>query len=377
MINLVTGVTGGGKTLWVLELALRLLRQGRKVYFINFNFTDDSIFKDFANTVILDDIPVFQESRIMNPVEYQDRFFPCAPFELKDGQLVQVAEGGYNKCTLFEAGAAIFFDEAQMFFPQSRDYKKSASLVMQSLAVHRHFAFDYYFVCQDPKQIDTAIRHVCAAFYFITRPFGSPWQKVTAFPIYVRDPLKDRSGVISRTLLDPKFPFNLFAPDKYHEVRGQYMTTQTLEGDKIAFKAPLKLYLVAILPIAAVFLIFYGFYSIDDLAGKNEKTPKPVSPPLTAAVPVPKPSSSSPIAPPPSQEPTLHFAGCSVMGSKFTCVFYDSSCQHAVFPKYKFINSRRVSVDGVDYRLGQTRCQTNKDNKHPPKTDANTKLTFF
>lgn len=382
MINLITGITGAGKTLWVLELALRLLRQGRKVYFVNFKFTDDSIFRDFGNAVIINDIPVFQESRLANPVEYQDRFFPCMPYELKDEQSVQVEKGGYIKCTLFDNGAAIFIDESQMFFPQSRDYKKAASIIMQSLAVHRHFALDYYFVCQDPKQIDTAIRHVCGAFYFITRPFGSPWQKVTAFPIYVKDAQKDRSGVVSRSLLDPKFPFNLLSADKYKEVRGQYMTTQTLEGDDIKFKAPIKLYLALLLPIAMVILVYFGFQSIDRLSGakKADATPSPPPAPAVAAVSKSAPIVSAAPVPPSSAippEPVLHFSGCAVLGNNISCLFYDLACKRQIFPKYKFITSRRVVVDGVDYRLGQTHCDSQFQQPAKPAAKPDNKTTFF
>jgi zona occludens toxin len=174
MITLVTGVPGGGKTLWtVVEIVEKLLSEGREIY-TNIKGLDlSSIKADTSNVYIIDD-----EQMI-----YWEQF----PDE-----------------------SIFIFDECQHYFPPRHSTAKKVSYI-EALQTHRHRGMDFYFITQEPSLIDKRVRSLVGRHVHQYRPMGLQFAQTFEWPTVNESPNPSHS---SSSAYRRKFKF----PKKYYKL---------------------------------------------------------------------------------------------------------------------------------------------------------------
>jgi zona occludens toxin len=129
VITLLTGAIGSGKTLFGLHLARKYVEEGRQLYVLNVRDFD---YNAFGALHLRDD-------KIENWQEVPDR-------------------------------SVILFDECYEGFPQRT--KDRTPQFIQAMATSRHRNIDFILICQEPKQIDVAVRRLVSEHIHCERAFG-------------------------------------------------------------------------------------------------------------------------------------------------------------------------------------------------------------
>ena len=114
-------------------------------------------------------------------------------------------------------GSVVIVDEAQYLFPQ-RGPRHLVPPFLEALTEHRHRGFDFIFMTQHPKLIDTALRRLIGRHIHLERQFGLQSAKSIAWEKCVDDPEdyhKRRQAVISRVPFDKKY-FGVYKSAEVH-----------------------------------------------------------------------------------------------------------------------------------------------------------------
>jgi hypothetical protein len=98
-------------------------------------------------------------------------------------------------------GSIIVIDEVQLVEPYS-DIKSRDNPIVQSLTVHRHRGFDFYFITQAPSLLHPTVKVLIGVHYHLTRPYGM------TTVVYRYGSCKDNpNAIINRQNREAKFNF--------------------------------------------------------------------------------------------------------------------------------------------------------------------------
>ena len=159
-ITLITGQPGHGKTQWAIAEARRLAAEGRTVYAGN-----------------------------IRGLKYGDSGFVQLD-SLEDWEALP-------------DGSVVLWDECYDALPQRGPGRKVPDHV-EALARHRHRGFDFLFVCQQPKQLDSFVSGLIERHIHARRKFGTQVVRLKEWDKWERDPDKAIALVTSTWRLDPK-----------------------------------------------------------------------------------------------------------------------------------------------------------------------------
>lgn len=214
MINLITGKTGNGKSLYAItEIEKRRIKENRPVFY--------------------NGIP---------DVKLDWTYFDDAKEWHKLPQ-----------------GAIIVLDEAGEFFPP-RSNTSSVPEAVHAFSIHRKQSHDVYIITQHPTYLDSYIRKIVDVHFHLVRVFGKETSKVHKFTTVKDNCDKDRSGSIEVT--DFNFPKENY--DKYRSIDGD---THTIKAD-----VPFKYYLRYLIPVVIVVLVIIAYKSFSSAIHSGEET---------------------------------------------------------------------------------------------------------
>lgn len=198
MINLLTGVPGAGKTLYMCsKVEARRIRENRVVYY--HGMTD----------VKLDWVLISE---------------PQKWYELPDG-------------------AIIVFDEAQQVFPK-RATGSAVPVWESKFETHRHKGHDVYLTTQDPSFLDSHLRKLVQTHLHFMRKFGTKWTTVHQFETCRDNVSKTRKDSIESQWVNDSAMYGKYKSASIH--------TQKV-------RVPTKLWLAVLLPFFIIGMAWY-FY---------------------------------------------------------------------------------------------------------------------
>jgi hypothetical protein len=153
MIEVYSGIPGAGKTYWIVDEAVKLMKKGFNVY-SNFPIVHGK----YSSYVIKED-------------------------DLKTYR--------------FEDNSYLIIDEAQRWF-ESRNWKDFQSGLSDMFSQHRHMGVNMILATQHPKRLDTIIRD-CVTLFWKFRKILSIY-----YPILVKDKGKLKIGLKEQPILFSK-----------------------------------------------------------------------------------------------------------------------------------------------------------------------------
>ena len=192
MITLVTGSPGAGKTLFVVSLLLtEYAASGRKIY-----TNIDGFDCEAANAL---------PAALKAGTEY----LPCSkqtPFEWMN----------------FEDGALFVFDEVQeQYFV--RNAMAKVPLYVSKFETHRHHGFDFIFITQGPRLLDTHFRALIGRHFNLYRSFNwkksrlSDWNSINLDP----NPKQSKDTALVRTFDFKKEHFRFYKSASLHTMKAR------------------------------------------------------------------------------------------------------------------------------------------------------------
>ncbi len=98
-------------------------------------------------------------------------------------------------------GSLIVVDEVQLVPPYDNHKDKNNDIV-QSLTVHRHRGFDFYFITQSPTLLHPTVKVLVGVHYHLTRPYG-----MTTIVYQFGRATDNPSAVVNKKSVETKFQF--------------------------------------------------------------------------------------------------------------------------------------------------------------------------
>lgn len=198
MINLITGLPGSGKTLYMLNAVNNLaIKEGRTVYYHG-----------------IDELTL--------------------PWELMESP---------EEWVNLPSKSIIVIDECQSTFrPRAASVKPP--LYVSEFETHRHKGLDFFLLTQHPMLIDGNIRRLAGKHYHVVRFFG--FQKSTIHEFQsVRDNVdKNTKNSIATHFIFPKDVFNWYKSADAHTIKR---------------RIPMRLVLMVVLPLVLLGGLIYGY----------------------------------------------------------------------------------------------------------------------
>lgn len=207
MIFLITATPGSGKSLTGVEIILKYLNEGRKVYTnIPLALNDDGSYL------------------------IGDGVFPIPD---------------HNDYRELPVGSVVIFDEAHEIFPATGRAGSSDDPRITSLTKHRHDGYDIYFITQDATFLHHDIRKLVGTHIHLYRGHGSTVVSRYKWSHYCASPndRKEQERAISETW---RFPKHLY----------QYYKSSQVHTHK--FNIPKKGIFIGLLISAIIFYIVYS-----------------------------------------------------------------------------------------------------------------------
>lgn len=241
MIELNTGVPGGGKTLSMVQELARLIKRWEK-------------HPDEARPVFVLGIP--------------ELALPHAPVPLKS---VQVDKAGSPRLVPdwdeMPDGSLVLIDECQGVFPP-RSSQSTPPAHVAWLNTHRHRGFDLWITTQQPKLIDASVRALVGRHKHFRRLFG-----MKRAVVYEWDACSDSlSGMNNAVKSNWAYPTEVFSWYKSAEIH-----------TKQKFKLPLWL---GILPLGVILCLYFFPKAYQVAFGSKSPTAQAVKPGLAGDVQV-------------------------------------------------------------------------------------------
>lgn len=160
-------------------------------------------------------------------------------------------------------GSIIVIDEVQLVEPYS-DIKSRDNPIVQSLTVHRHRGFDFYFITQAPSLLHPTVKVLIGVHYHLTRPYGM------TTVVYRYGSCKDNpNAIINRQNREAKFNFK--PQDRIFKL---YKST-TINTHKKRFPKGIWFFLAWVIAGIALFIYNLSGDELSNSAVLNEnKTPQ-------------------------------------------------------------------------------------------------------
>lgn len=242
MIELNTGVPGGGKTLSMVQELARLVKRWEK-------------HPDEARPVFVLGIP--------------ELALPHAPVPLKS---VQVDKAGAPRLVPdweeMPDGSLVIIDECQGVFPP-RSSQSTPPAHVAWLNTHRHRGFDLWLTTQQPKLIDSSVRALVGRHKHYRRLFG-----MKRAVVYEWDACSDSLGGMNNAVKSNwAYPTEVFKWYKSAEIH-----------TKQKFKLPLWL---GLLPLGLVCCAYFFPMAYDSIANPKASSAKAAKPASAEVGPVP------------------------------------------------------------------------------------------
>lgn len=233
MIELNTGVPGGGKTLSMVQELARLIKRWEK-------------HPEEARPVFVLGIP--------------ELALPHAPVPLKS---VQIDKAGTPRLVPdwdeMPDGSLVLIDECQGVFPP-RSSQSTPPLHVAWLNTHRHRGFDLWITTQQPKLIDASVRALVGRHKHFRRMFGM--QRAV---VYEWDACSDSlAGMNNAVKTSWSYPTEVFKWYKSAEIH-----------TKQKFKLPLWLGLLPLGVALSLYFVPKAFQSITNPGASSTQAAKP------------------------------------------------------------------------------------------------------
>lgn len=214
MIFLITAVPGSGKSLTAVEIILKYLKEGRKVY-TNIPLT----LNDNGSYLIGDGV-----------------------FPVPD----------HNDYRELPVGSVVIFDEAHEIFPATGRAGSSDDPRITSLTKHRHDGYDIYFITQDATFLHHDIRKLVGTHIHLYRGHGSSVVSRYKWSHYCASPndRKEQERAIAETW---RFPNDLY----------KYYKSSQVHTHK--FNIPKKGIFIGLLILAIISYIVYSVFFSNSL----------------------------------------------------------------------------------------------------------------
>lgn len=149
-------------------------------------------------------------------------------------------------------GSIIVIDEVQLVEPYD-DVKSKDNPIIQSLTIHRHRGFDFYFITQFPSLLHPTVKVLIGVHFHLTRPYG---MKTV---VYRYGSAKDNpNALVNKQNVETKFMFN-----PQQRIFKLYKST-TINTHQKRFPKGILFFLAWVL-LAIAFFIYQVFFS-DDLS---------------------------------------------------------------------------------------------------------------
>lgn len=189
-------------------------------------------------------------------------------------------------------GSIIVIDEVQLVEPYS-DIKVKDNEIIQSLTVHRHRGFDFYFITQSPILLHPTIKVLIGVHFHLTRPFG------IRTAVYRFGSCKDTpNALVNKQNCETKFTFT-----PQQRIFKLYKST-TINTHKKRFPKGILLFVVWVMAGVAFFIytVFGDDVNKSSLVNHNKKEVPtqstsqntPQTPSQQSANPTPKPQETTP-----------------------------------------------------------------------------------
>jgi zona occludens toxin len=192
MIYLTTGTPGAGKSLELVEVILRRVSEGRRVWVYGLNGLDTSN-ERFAGAV-----KVMEDN----------------PFELDDSDR--------PRWQTLPDGAVLVVDEAWKVLPV-RPQRQAPPRAIGLLAEHRHKGYDIHLASQDPKQLDTFVRGLVTEHRHLMRRYGTAYVDVVTWQACIASPnsVQERSRGFASSKMHDKALFGLYKSATLHTAKAK------------------------------------------------------------------------------------------------------------------------------------------------------------
>lgn len=225
MLTLVTGVPGGGKSLWMVD---RIASEVEKK-------NPRPVYVQGVDGLKLDALGV-------EPIDVREWHLPGV---VPDGALIFVDEAWKDDC-----------------FPQRMAGRPVPDHVV-ALRESRHRGIDFVIATQNPKQIEVEVRRLIGRHLHLENLFGMKASQIYEWAKLVDRPTDDRgarSGAIKKTWPHPKGRYELYESASAHE------------GDNNKVRFPWKILAIPVLLVVLVGLIWLGISTLDGLTDSPEKS---------------------------------------------------------------------------------------------------------
>lgn len=225
-INLITGIPGHGKTLFMVrklvdELIPQAEREGREIFHNIAGFQHKS-----------ESVHAASDEMILE--WYSD--------EAPDGAIYVI-------------------DECQFLFPVRNPSAKVPEHV-EKLTVHRHRGIDFYLITQHGSLLDRFVIPLVESHSDVYRPYGMKLSRVTAFPYYAPRTKPTAAlgmGETSRLKFDPKY-------FSYYKSATQHTMQPSLPWRKIGLLVGL-----------AVFAVGVTYFGVSSMWGRSQQATEAIA----------------------------------------------------------------------------------------------------
>lgn len=214
MIFLITATPGSGKSLTAVEIILKYLNEGRKV-------------------------------------------FTNIPLTLNEDGSYLIGEGvfpipDHNDYRELPVGSVVIFDEAHEIFPATGRAGSSDDPRISSLTKHRHDGYDIYFITQDATFLHHDIRKLVGTHIHLYRGHGSSVVSRYKWSHYCASPndRKEQERAIAETWRFPKDLYKYYKSSQVHTHK---------------FNIPKKGIFIGLLILAIISYIVYSVFFSDSL----------------------------------------------------------------------------------------------------------------
>lgn len=289
VINLVTGINGSGKTLWLLQHVEELRKASkRKVYY-------------FA-------IKGIKEKGVLT--EWEE----IQPYDRKDPALARLNDP--MALWSYPQGSIFVIDECHKTYPNRKQGSQVPPWV-EPFAEARHDGFTFFFVTQDGGDLDIFIRRRVGKHYHLKRAFGMERSTLFQWEVYKNPSNKtDIAEAQADAFPFPKNVYDWYISSDDHQVK------KTIPWKKLKW--------LLILPVGAVVLMWYAISRLHHGTPEEPVKNESVKASAVATADAPKHFTLNPKAEGPQWAAKLTER---VQGQPMSAPMYDDTYKAVTFPR--------------------------------------------